>query len=175
LMRSAAAVLIALAAICLQRAATLPWATLPIGGGQIYVSPIGARVKDDVGGTAGACRWWPKMGDAWLCEVAPGGSGHFRRLRRAYPLLAAAMWVAVTALFLQVLRLPRPPMIRAVVSWLVSGLTVAAIASLMMSMQHVLAIAASRPPRFAESGFLFACSAVLLSAVSGALAVLKRT
>jgi hypothetical protein len=111
------------------------------------------------------------MGRADLCSVAPSGATEFGRVRRVYPLLAAALWVAVAALFLQVLRLPRTPIIRAVVTWSVSALSVAAIGIMALWLGDALALLSGREVRLTGPGFALACAAAILSVASGALAL----
>ena len=102
--------LIAASAILFQRAAPSPWAQVYAANGpQLLVSPIGIRDlgSDSLSEPAVACRWWPKLGDAALCAVAPGGDDDVAKVRRAYPLTFAALWVSVLALFIVALRVPR--------------------------------------------------------------------
>jgi hypothetical protein len=164
-------VLIAIAAICLQRAATLQWAaTTGPDGALLEVSPIGVtRVEGNASRLS--CRWWPPMGRAELCSVAPSGAVEFGRVRRVYPLLAAALWVAVAALFLQVLKLPRSPIIRSLVTWSVSALSVAAIGIMVLWLGEALALLSGRQVRLTGPGFALACVAAILSVASGALAL----
>jgi hypothetical protein len=137
------------------------------------VSPIGvARIHpQSPGQSPESCRWWPKLGTAELCAEAPGGAEPFHRLRMAYPLLATAMWVAVVALFLQVLRLPRPPMVRALVTWSSTALAVAAIAVMRFALPAALATLHGTALRWAGAGFIFVCIAAALSLLSGFFAL----
>lgn len=105
-----ALLLIATSALCLQLAATSPWVRALAATGTIYkVSPIGlASWPSPSASTPTAeCRWWPKIGNAELCAIAPSGDAALVRLRRAYPLAVVAMWSGILALFLNALRLPR--------------------------------------------------------------------
>ncbi|HEX6314388.1 MAG TPA: hypothetical protein VFZ73_05990, partial [Gemmatimonadaceae bacterium] len=69
-------VLISVAAILFQQSATKPWLSARATDDRHYeVSPIG--IVDFGLGTSGTaareCRWWPKLGEAELCALAPGG------------------------------------------------------------------------------------------------------
>ena len=101
---------IALAAILFQRSATSTWVEATgANGHRLLVSPIGIQDwgPDSAIEPVAECRWWPKLGDAALCELVPGGERDLVRVRRAYPHTFGALWVSVLALFLVALRLPR--------------------------------------------------------------------
>lgn len=101
-------VLITIAAIALQRGATLPVASAAMAdGGRVAVSPIGLVRYQPDGSSGAECRWWPRLGDAELCAVAESGVTAMQRVRRAYPATMIALWVSVLSLFLNVLRIPR--------------------------------------------------------------------
>jgi hypothetical protein len=105
-----AMVLMAVSAILFQRSATSSWAeAVGSSGHRLLASPIGIQDwgPDSALRPLSECRWWPKLGDAALCELAPGGDEGLVMVRRAYPLTFAALWVSVLALFLVALRLPR--------------------------------------------------------------------
>ncbi len=175
LARPIAALLIALAAFFLQRGATLGWGTAVTPDAAVFrFSPIGMeRIAsvDATGGTA-SCRWWPKGGDERLCAVATGGEGAARRLRLAYPALTVALWVAVAALFLQVLRLPRSPMARAAITWVVGILATAAIMLLATNAPRALVALAGARLRFGAVGFTLVAAAAVCAGVSGTLELL---
>jgi hypothetical protein len=102
--------LIALSAIFFQRSATSSWAAAQAADGhRLLVSPIGIQDwgPDTASRPLAECRWWPKLGDAALCELAPDGERAVAKVRRAYPLTFVALWTSVLALFLVALRLPK--------------------------------------------------------------------
>lgn len=102
--------LIALSAIFFQRSATSPWAeAVGAEGHRLLVSPIGIQDwgPDTAERPLAECRWWPKLGDAALCTVAPDGADNVTKVRRAYPMTFVALLTSVLALFLVALRLPR--------------------------------------------------------------------
>ncbi len=175
LARPIAALLIALAAFFLQRGATLGWGTAVTPDAAMFrLSPIGMEriaAVDPVNATV-SCRWWPKGGDEALCTVAAGGEDAATRLRLAYPALTVALWVAVTALFLQVLRLPRSPMTRAAITWVVGILATAAILLLATNAPRALAVLAGARLRFGEVGFTLVAAAAVCAGVSGTLELL---
>lgn len=101
---------IAVSAILFQRSATSAWAeAYGTNGHRLLISPIGIQDwgPDSDMTPRAECRWWPKLGDAALCSLAPDGEAGFASVRRAYPLTFIALWTSVLALFLVALRLPR--------------------------------------------------------------------
>lgn len=102
--------LIAVSAILFQRSATSSWAeAIGANGHRMLVSPIGMQDwgTDSAERPLAECRWWPKLGDAALCALAPGGEAGLTKVRRAYPLTFTVLLLSVLALFLVALRLPR--------------------------------------------------------------------
>ncbi|HSA55143.1 MAG TPA: hypothetical protein VLE53_05530 [Gemmatimonadaceae bacterium] len=158
---------VALAAFALQRGATLPLAWTPLTGGYRYeITPVGLTHLNDSGAVVADCRWWPRHGDATLC--APGSHENaVRHLRWVYPLLATALWVAVGALFLQVLRIPRQRGVRLGVTWAVSLLAATGLWFFGSSVRPALAVLAGTDVRFATLGAGLVVAAVLLAAASG--------
>ncbi|HEX7124059.1 MAG TPA: hypothetical protein VF178_16900 [Gemmatimonadaceae bacterium] len=89
------------------------------------------------------------------------------RLRLVYPLLSVALWVAVAALFLQVLRVPRSPVVRALLTWLVPALCLAAMVGFAASVRPALAVLSELPVNMVTIGFWLIAAATVLSALSG--------
>jgi hypothetical protein len=162
---------IALAAFALQRGATLPLGVAPLPRGERYeVTPVGLAHVAPVGDSTLVlldCRWWPRYGDPTLCAV--GSDSASRRLRLVYPLLSVALWVAIGALFLQVLRVPRQVGIRRGVTWLVSALAVAALVMFASSAKSALNVLGAVDLHYTTLGTLLVVGAALLAAASGAL------
>lgn len=159
---------IALAAFAIQRGATLPWAYAPLpDGGQVEITPVGMTERDDSMQIRRDCRWWPTHGDAALCATDQGGEAAMSRLRLAYPLLTVALWVAVAALFVQVLRVPRSPFVRATLTWLVSALCLAAVVDFATSVRPALAVLSELPLNMVRIGVWLIAAATVLSALSG--------
>jgi hypothetical protein len=171
-LRRVGAALIALAAICLQRAATLPWG-VTAQGTQYEISPFGVKRTGGADSLA-SCRWWPPMGNAELC--APGAdSTAFGRIRKVYPLLASAMWIAVVALFLQVLGIPRRTVIRSAVTWVVAVLAMAATGFMLTSLPEALGSFTRTDLQWRGTGFVLACVATILAVTSGILSLARDT
>ena len=160
------------ALLLFQQAATRPWAEgRAPAGNRLELSPIG--VADYGLGTSGTapvqCRWWPRIGDATLCEVAPGGEAGMTRLRRAYPLTVAALWTSVLALFLVALRVPRSaPFIGIVATTAVPVIAVSALWSL-SSASGALSALQNANMHVAQRGFASMFAGALLSAIAVAL------
>lgn len=104
-----ALILIALASLLFQQSAIRSWAEATTGDGTRYeISPIGlAHFAPGAATPTTECRWWPRVGKAELCAPSPGAEGRLAAIRRAYPMVVAALWSAVLALFLNALRVPR--------------------------------------------------------------------
>ena len=158
---------IALAAFALQRGATLPLGWAPTANGDRYeITPVGLTHLNDSGVIVSDCRWWPTYGDADLC--APRSDETARRhLRWAYPLLATALWVAVGALFLQVLRIPRQRSVRLAVTWSVPLMAALALWFFVSSARSALAVLGSTDVRFGTLGTGLVVAAMLLAVASG--------
>lgn len=160
---------IALAAFALQRGATLPWASADLPDGSRYtLTPVGLTHvgAGDSGDILRDCRWWPRYGDADLCAMAPGGDAAYGRLRATYTLVSVAMWVAVIALFVQVLAIPRSAAVRAAVTWAVPALSLAAIVTFMTGAQPGLAVLQTLSLGVGGLGFGLVVAATVLSAAS---------
>jgi hypothetical protein len=164
---------IALAAFALQRGTTLPLATAPLPGNERYeVTAVGLAHVVQLPDSALVmldCRWWPRYGSAELCATGTGGERAFGRLRMVYPLLAVALWVAIGALFLQVLRVPRQAGVRIGVTWLTSVLAIAALVVFVSGASAALNVLGDVEVRYATLGTWLVVGAALLAALSGAL------
>lgn len=164
-----ALLLIAVAAFLIQRSATIPWGVADSADGQrLAVSPIGVTQLHPAPqpATSGQCRWWPSAGNAALCAVAPDGAAALSQLRRVYPLVSVALWLAIASLFLQVLRLPQAPLARAVATAGVSALVAAALGTFLTSSVRALAVLAGRELQIGTPGTAMAATSVLLAALS---------
>lgn len=170
--------LLAVSAILFQRSATAPWAEArAVDGRRLQVSPIG--ISDFGLGTTGTapvqCRWWPRLGDATLCAVAPDGEASMRTLRRTYPLVVAALWTSVLALFLVALRVPRrAPIVGTIVTAAVPVLGLAALWSLASSANRALGALAGADVRVYPPGFATMFAGVLLAAIAVGLLLVSR-
>ncbi|HEX6942303.1 MAG TPA: hypothetical protein VF128_05215 [Gemmatimonadaceae bacterium] len=164
-----ALLLIAVSAILFQLAATRPWAEgRSQWGNKLEVSPIGVADFGLNSDTARVqCRWWPRIGDATLCEVAPDGETAMTRLRRAYPLAIAALWTSVLALFLVALRLPRSaPFIGILATLAVPVLAVSALWSMASSFTTALSALQGATLHVAQHGFGGMFAGALLTAIA---------
>lgn len=158
---------IALAAFALQRGATLPLGTTSRANDAWYeITPVGLTHVNASGGIVADCRWWPRYGDANLCARGSDENA-VRHLRWVYPLLATALWVAVGALFLQVLRIPRHRGVRLTVTWSVSLMGALALWFFVSSVRPALAVLGSADLGFGTLGTALVVGAILLAAVSG--------
>jgi hypothetical protein len=169
----AALLLIAASAVALQRGATAPWGRAATASGDLRLSPIGlVRLSGDE--TVTECRWWPTLGEATLCGLAPGGEAAMARLRRAYPLAVVAMWTAILALFLNVLALPRRvPWAGALVTAIGSALAASSVWSV-ASAPRALAALQAATVRFDQAGFLCVAGAALFTAAATVLLAAAR-
>jgi hypothetical protein len=170
--------LIALSAILFQRSATAPWAEARTADGRrMQVSPIGLA---DFGlGTSGTapveCRWWPRLGDVELCDVAPGGEAAMTRLRRAYPLVVASLWTSVVALFLVALQIPRTaPFVGALATMAVPVLALSALWSLASSATVALSVLANAELQAAPHGYVTVLTGAILMAIAVGLLLFSR-
>jgi hypothetical protein len=170
--------LLAVSAILFQRSATAPWIEARAADGRrIQVSPIG--IADFGLGTSGTapveCRWWPKLGNETLCEVAPGGEAAMTRLRRTYPLVVAALWTSVLALFLVALRIPRrAPLAGTLATMAVPILASTALWSLASSVNGALSVLTTATVKVFPPGFGSVFAGALLAAVALGLLLLSR-
>lgn len=158
---------IALAAFALQRGATIPLGWAPLEGGFRYeITPVGLTHLNDSGVIMSDCRWWPRHGDATLCAAGSDATAT-RHLRWVYPLLATALWVAVGALFLQVLRVPRQRGVRLAVTWSVALMAALGLGFFVRSVRPALAVLGSVDVRFGTLGTGLVVAAVVLALASG--------
>lgn len=170
--------LLAISAILFQRSATMPWAEgRGADGARLLVSPIG--IADFGLGTSGTppveCRWWPKLGDETLCEIAPGGEAAMARLRRTYPLVVASLWTSVLALFLVALRIPRRARVAGtLVTAAVPVLGVTALWSLASSAKGALMVLAGASVGIFPPGFGSVFAGSLLAAIAAGLLLASR-
>lgn len=164
-----ALLLIAVSAILFQLAATRPWAEgRSAYGNRLEVTPIGI---DDFGLASRTaivqCRWWPRVGDATLCEVAPNGEAAMTRLKRAYPLAVVALWTSILALFLVALRVPRSaPFIGILATMAVPVLAVSALWSLASSFTGALSALQDATMHVAQRGFGSVFAGALMTAIA---------
>jgi hypothetical protein len=164
-----ALLLIAVSAILFQLAATRPWAEgRSAFGNRLEVSPIGVADFGLNSDTARVqCRWWPRIGDPTLCEVAPDGQAAMTRLRRAYPLAVAALWTSVLALFLVALRIPRSaPFIGILATMAIPVLAVTALWSLASSFTGALSALLGANMHVARHGFASMFAGALMTAIA---------
>ena len=164
-----AAVLLVLAAFALQRSATSPWARATASdGARLVLTPVGlSRIQP--GTQSVDCRWWPRWDKQALCTVAPGGERALSRLRAAAPLLQGGMWLAIGALFLIVLRVPKSPGVRGAVAWGATALVMAAIVLVMRSPRSALSALRDVPLELGAMGAVLAWAALILTFVAGLL------
>lgn len=164
-----ALLLIAVSAILFQLAATRPWAEGRSAlGNRLQISPIGVADFGLNSNTARVqCRWWPRIGDPTLCEVAPDGEAAMTRLRRSYPLAVAALWTSVLALFLVALRVPRSaPFIGIMVTMAVPVLAISALWSMASSFTDALSALQGANIHVAQRGFGSMFAGALIAAVA---------
>lgn len=173
-----ALILIAVSAILFQQSATRPWAEgRGPAGNRLAVSPIG--IADYGLGTTGTapveCRWWPKVGNEALCEVAPDGQAAMTRLRRAYPLAVVSLWTSILALFLVALRVPRrATWIGVIATAAVPVLAVSALWSLASSFGGALTALQQANLHVSQRGFGSMFGGALLGAVALGLVLVSR-
>jgi len=167
--RAAVAILLILSAFALQRSATSPWARASAAdGARLILTPVGlSRVQP--GTPSIDCRWWPRWDKQALCTVAPGGDGALRRLRAAAPLLQGSMWLAIGALFLVVLKVPKSPAFRGAVAWAATALVMVAIVLVMRAPRVALAALRDVPLQLGAIGAVLAWTALILTFVAGLL------
>lgn len=163
-----------LSALAVQRASTTPWGEgAAADGTHLLLSPIGlshvVRPQDPIAPTV-ECRWWPRIGDASLCAPAAGGDRAYERLRLAYPALLVALWLAVGALLLQALRIPRAPAAHVALSAATFALVMSALVIVTRSGPDALAALQGVKLRFDSLGFVLAAGAAMLTAASAFLA-----
>lgn len=174
-LRMVSAVAIFLTAVALQRACTLAWGrTAATDTVRYEISVVGlSRVSDTGDPPRTDCRWWPRYGDATLCGPSATDAPAHRALRSAYPMLQVAMWLAVVSLLLQALRVPRHPLLQAVVPATAAALTILAIVYVRRGASHGLAAISTVPMGFDAAGYRFAVAAAVLSAGSALLLIMS--
>ena len=168
--RICSAIAMFLTALALQWAATAPWIEgRAADGTRFRVSPIGiAHVvsPDSPNVPTVDCRWWPRVGTPSLCAVVAGSEKAYARLRLAYPCLQGALWLAIIALMLQALRIPRsaPPHVMLATALLV--LIIAAGAIMVMAPPTALEVLQRVSLQYRSLGFLLGSSAAALTLAS---------
>ena len=165
-------------AILFQRAATTSWIEASAADGVRYeVSPIGVRqYRATASQPEAECRWLPRLGDAQLCALNDvGGATQMKKLRRTYPLTVAALWVAVLALFLAALRIPRQaPAVHVIAAVAPSVLGSIAIWSMWSAATRALAVLERLPPQPVLSGFGPVVAATAFSTIAAVLLLVSR-
>lgn len=171
--RIASAVAIFLTAIALQRACTQPWGRAAAPDGTRYeLSAVGlSRLGRAATDARHDCRWWPRYGDPTLCAVGtrPDAAPAHEGLRRAYPMLQVALWLAIFSVFFQALRIPRQRLLQAAVPATSCALTLGALAALSRGARVGLAALEGSALDFALQGYYGAILAVVLSALAALL------
>ena len=158
---------IAVAAFAAQRSATLPWGMLDTADGRrVEVSPIGVTQVSPAAqpATEGQCRWWPTAGNPDLCAVPASGAGAYASLRRVYPLMSAALWLSILALFTQVLQRPRSLLVRVAATALAALAAGTALTVFFGSAGGALVVLGGQQPVPSTPGAWMAALAVLLAA-----------
>lgn len=164
-----ALILIALASLLFQQSATRSWAEATTADGTRYeVSPIGlAHFAPGATAPTTECRWWPRVGNAALCAPSPGAEARLSIIRRAYPMVVSALWVAVLALFLNALRIPRQlPAIGVLATMASVGTSVLALLSLASGAGALSALAGLELQRSALGFTLVAAGTACVTAAS---------
>jgi hypothetical protein len=174
-----ALILISLAAILFQRSATATWfeTRAAATNHHLLISPIGLQDWGPAteNSALGQCRWWPKLGDAQLCALTPGGEAAMSRVRRAYPLTVISLWTSVLALFLVALRIPRiPRAIGVVVTAAVPVFAVSALYFLATSASLALSVLASADLQAELPGFASVSGGALLMTIAVGLLLISR-
>jgi hypothetical protein len=170
--------LIAVSAILFQRSASSTWMEARAATGhQLRISPIGIEDHgpDTSFGPVAQCRWWPKLGDATLCALAPGGEQVMSIVRRAYPLTVVSLWTSVLALFLVALRIPRrAPAAGMVVTMTVPVMALVALWSVASGARRALAVLAEAGASVQPIGFGSMFAGALFMAIAAGLLVSSR-
>lgn len=169
--RVVSAVAIFLTAVALQQACTVVWAHATAERGTRYeLSVVGlSRIGALPDPPRTDCRWWPTYGSTELCApnaTAPAARG---ALRRAYPMLQVAMWLAVLSVLLQTLRVPRSRLVQGAIPAIAATLVVVAIASMRTGASLGLAVLEPLDVRFDGAGFVLAVAAAVFSVASAVL------
>jgi len=169
--RVVSAVAIFLTAVALQQACTVAWAHATATDGTRYeMSVVGlSRLSALPDQPRTDCRWWPTYGSTELCAPTANAPAARGALRRAYPCLQVAMWLAVLSVLLQTLRVPRARVMQGAVPAAAATLVVVAIYSMLVGAGDGLAVLAPLEVRFNGAGFALALIAALLSIASTVL------
>jgi hypothetical protein len=83
------------------------------------------------------------------------------------------MWLAIGALFLAVLKVPRSPGVRGAVAWSATALVMAAIVLVMRSPREALATLRDVPLQLTAIGSILAWAALILTFLAGLLEVTR--
>ena len=170
--------LITVAAILFQRAATSSWIELTGSNETRYrVSPIGiAEFQRGDSESASECRWWPRLGNQQLCVINDaGGLQAMTWLRRAYPLTVVALWASVLALFLTALRIPRQaPFLGPAVAAALPVMSCVAMWSIWSAAPRALAVLEGLPVRMLPGGLGLMLVATALTAAAFLFLVISR-
>lgn len=169
--RVVSAVAVFLTAVALQQASTVTWARATAESGARYrMSVVGvSRMGTPSDQPRTDCRWWPKYGSTELCAPTASAPAAQGALRRAYPCLQVAMWLAVLSILLQTLRVPRSRILQAAIPAGVSVLSIVAIYSMLVGARDGLAVLQPLDVHFTGAGFALALIAAALSALSALL------
>lgn len=166
--RVVSAVAIFLTAVALQQACTVAWAHATAERGTRYeMSVVGlSRLNALPDQPRIDCRWWPTYGSTELCAPNANAPAARGALRRAYPCLQVAMWLAVLSVLLQTLRVPRSRLLQGAVPATAATLVAVAIYSMLVGAGDGLAVLAPLEVRFNGVGFALAVVAMLSSLAS---------
>lgn len=169
--RVMSAVAIFLTAVALQQACTVTWAhATATSGARFELSVVGlSRIGGPPDQPRTDCRWWPKYGSTELCAPTPDSPGAREALRRSYPCLQVAMWLAVLSVLLQTLRVPRRRLLQGAIPAAAAGLVALAVYSMLIGASDGLAVLQPLEVRFNGAGFALALFALVLSAISAIL------
>ncbi len=169
--RVVSAVAIFLTAVALQQACTVAWAHATAERGTRYeMSVVGlSRLSALPDQSRTDCRWWPTYGSTELCAPTANAPAARGALRRAYPCLQVALWLAVLSVLLQTLRVPRSRLLQGAVPAAAAALVVTAISSMLVGAGDGLAVLAPLEVRFDGVGFALALLAAVLSMASAVL------
>jgi len=164
----ASAVAILLTAFALQRACTPPWGRATgVDGTPYEFSAVGlSRLARSPTDPRVDCRWWPRYGDPVLCAVAPDRDDAALDLRRVYPMLQVALWLAVASVLLQALRVPRQRVLQVAMPFGVFVLTGLALRYLSSGVRTGLAALSGATVDRSLQGYWGALIALALSALA---------
>jgi hypothetical protein len=166
--RVVSAVAIFLTAVALQQACTVTWAhATASSGARFELSAVGlSRADGALDHPRTDCRWWPKYGNIELCAPSADDRSAYDAMRRAYPFLQVALWLAVASVLLQALRVPRRRVLQAAVPAASAMLTTVAVYAMMGGARGGLTALRGLDVTFDGRGFWLAVIAAVLSAAS---------